>query len=186
MLGKSGFCHWHRTFSSASNQYRYWKTDHPRSSWHSWISGLTTIVALLNIDSDRPPKSPTLTPLKATTGELGASNVSACLPHNVSLTLWPDRSTSWISRLANCRSACFSMCERIEKAYWLLCRFGSYRSQLHDFLYNPDDIFPSALLVCGLIGSTYQSSHPFATPRARQCPWNCTWLEAHSHHRTKC
>jgi hypothetical protein len=81
-------------------QSRNKKAHHPRRACASLISGLRIIVALLNMLKLRPPKSPTLTPLKAITGASSWLKVSACLPHRVRRTAWPDWSTSWISRLA--------------------------------------------------------------------------------------
>lgn len=70
------------------------RTYHPRKACASLMSGATVMVALLNMLKLRPPKSPTLTPLKAITGKSSAWNDSACLPHSVKRTAQPVWSTS--------------------------------------------------------------------------------------------
>ncbi len=67
----------------------------------SSLSGLMCIVLELNMESERPPKSPTFTPLNAITGLSGALYCSACFPHKVRRTEYPDLSTSVNSRFCS-------------------------------------------------------------------------------------
>lgn len=75
---------------------------HPRSSCASGMSGSTAMVELPETLSERPPKSPTLTPLMATMPLSSSVHDSAWRPHSVTRTAYCDRSTMVNSRFLIC------------------------------------------------------------------------------------
>lgn len=75
------------------------------------MSGSTDMLLELTMERERPPKSPTLTPLNAMTGAPAPSSpaalkFSACRPHSVRRTDMPVMSTSVNSRFVICKARC--------------------------------------------------------------------------------
>lgn len=91
-------------------------------------------------DSYLPPKSETLTPLKAITGRSSAANVSACFPQRVSLTEYCDLSTRVRSRFCTWEGNQRGIQSRWRETYLAIC-FRCYFIQTPDLFYDSDDVY---------------------------------------------